>query len=92
MKSIEELIKLLDKVISGEWEDIIDITTRIEEIEEEGDDMKHLLIDEIYSKWEQVREPYFSYLVHFIYMIDELEDLCEGASNIILITLQHIRT
>jgi predicted phosphate transport protein (TIGR00153 family) len=92
MKSIEELIKLLDKVISGEWEDIIDITTRIEEIEEEGDDMKHLLIDEIYSKWEQVREPYFSYLVHFIYMIDELEDLCEDASNIILITLQHIRT
>ncbi len=91
-KSIEELIKLFDKVISGGWDDIIEITSRIEEIEEEGDDMKHLLIDEIYSKWESIREPYFSYLVHFIYMIDELEDLCEDASNIILITLQHIRT
>jgi predicted phosphate transport protein (TIGR00153 family) len=90
--SINQLMILFDNVISGDWGGVVSQVSRIESLEEEGDDIKHKLIDEIYSKWERIDEPYFSFLTHYIYEIDELQDLSEDASNIILIALQHVIT
>lgn len=91
-KSIELLKKLTEDAINGKWNKIREIVALIERNEEEGDDIKHSLINEIYRGWEEIKEPYFSHLVHFIYEIDELEDLAEDASDMILMALQHIKS
>ncbi len=91
-KSIVFLKKLSETVISGEWTEIRKTVVLIERNEEEGDDIKHLLIDEIYKRWEEIKDPYFSHLIHFIYEIDKLEDLAEDASGMILMAIQHIKS
>lgn len=91
-KSIELLRKLLEETINGDWNRVREIVAMIEQNEEEGDEIKHTLIDEIYREWERIREPYFSHLIHFIYEIDEIEDLAEDASEMILMVLQHIKS
>lgn len=91
-KSIELLRELTENAVNGKWMGIRGIVTLIERNEEEGDDIKHSLIDEIYKEWKEIKEPYFSHLIHFIYEIDELEDLAEDASNMILMALQHIKS
>lgn len=91
LNSLEKLIELMDIVLEGKWDKVVEIVSEIEKIEEDGDEQKHNLVDEIYSNWQKIKEPYYSYLIHYIYMIDDIQDLTEDTSNIMLLVIQHIK-
>lgn len=89
-KILQNLLEMLNLAIENKWESIIRLSERIEVLEEGGDDMKHQMIENIYMNWDKIREPYFSYLTQYIYMIDQIQDLSEDASNMLLITIQYM--
>ncbi len=89
-KALEKLNEMVTYAINNEWETLVKLSEEVEKIEEEGDDIKHHMIDEIYRNWDKIREPYFSYLTQFIYMVDQIQDLTEDASNMLLITIQYM--
>lgn len=91
-ESITKLKILIENIISGEWIELLPLTKEIERMEEEGDDFKNRIIEEIYMNWHNIREPYFSYLTNYTYMIDQIQDLTEDASNMLLMLIQHMRT
>ncbi len=90
--AIKKLHDLMELVKSGDWSTIQKIVSEIENIEEEGDSIKHLLLDELYANWKNIREPYFSVIKNFIYEIDKIEDKCEDASNLILLITSYYST
>lgn len=89
-KPLQSLLEMLNLAIDNKWEGIVQTSEKIEALEESGDDMKHQMIENIYRNWDKIREPYFSYLTQYIYMIDEIQDLSEDASNMLLITIQYM--
>lgn len=89
-KMLQNLLEMLNLAIENKWEGIVRLSERIEVLEESGDDMKHEMIEKIYMNWDKIREPYFSYLTQYIYMIDQIQDLSEDASNMLIITIQYM--
>ena len=87
---LDKLLEMIDLAISNQWNQLVESSNKIEEFEEEGDDKKHQMIENIYRNWDKIREPYFSYLTQYVYMIDEIQDLSEDAANMILITIQYM--
>lgn len=89
-KALTSLMEMITLAINNKWNDIVVKSEEIETLEERGDDMKHIMIENIYKNWDKIREPYFSYLTQYIYMIDQIQDLIEDASNMLLITIQYM--
>jgi len=89
-EALTSLMEMITLAIDNKWSDIVVKSEEIETLEERGDDMKHIMIENIYKNWDKIREPYFSYLTQYIYMIDQIQDLIEDASNMLLITIQYM--
>ena len=88
--ALTSLMEMITLAIENKWNEIVAKSEEIETLEERGDDMKHIMIENIYKNWDKIREPYFSYLTQYIYMIDQIQDLIEDASNMLLITIQYM--
>ena len=88
--ALTSLMEMITLAIDNKWNEIVAKSEEIETLEERGDDMKHIMIENIYRNWDKIREPYFSYLTQYIYMIDQIQDLIEDASNMLLITIQYM--
>lgn len=83
---IRELNTMLEEVKSGYKTDhILKKRDRIEELEEEGDELKARALDIIYDRANEINDKTFILLRDFILTIDDLEDLCEDIANHIIL-------
>ena len=77
---------MLDEIISGtKIESILRKRDRIEELEEEGDEMKARALDILYDNSNNMDSKVFILLRNYILTIDDLEDLCEDIANHIVL-------
>jgi uncharacterized protein Yka (UPF0111/DUF47 family) len=56
----------------------------IERLEEEGDDVKDAMLDEIYGSWEKLDYAQFHNYLETTIEADDILDLCEDASDIVM--------
>ncbi len=83
---IRELNTMLDEIrMDYDTTAILKKRDRIEELEEEGDEMKARALDILYEKANDMDDKTFILLRDFILTIDDLEDLCEDIANHIIL-------
>ncbi len=83
---IRELNTMLDEIrMDYDTTAILKKRDRIEELEEEGDEMKARALDILYEKADDMDDKTFILLRDFILTIDDLEDLCEDIANHIIL-------
>ena len=62
----------------------IDLAREIERLEEEGDDVKDSMLDEIYGSWEKLDFASFHNYLVTTTTADDILDLCEDASDLVI--------
>jgi uncharacterized protein Yka (UPF0111/DUF47 family) len=56
----------------------------IERLEEQGDDVKDAMLDEIYGSWEKLDYASFHNYIQTTIEADDILDLCEDASGLVI--------
>jgi uncharacterized protein Yka (UPF0111/DUF47 family) len=56
----------------------------IEELEEKGDDVKDTMLDEVYGSWEKLDYASFNNYIQTTIEADDILDLCEDASDLVI--------
>lgn len=91
IKVVEKLKKLLEEAAAGnDIEKIIQLRNEIEELEEKGDEIKDRTMEKLYMHGLKLDPVLFMLIRSYIFDIDDIEDSCEDAANMIttvLITL-----
>src|SRR5213594_459478 len=62
----------------------MDMTREIEKLEEQGDDVKDAMLDEIYGSWEKLDYASFHNYIQTTIEADDMLDLCEDASDLVM--------
>ena len=62
----------------------VELARRIETLEEEGDDVKDGMLDRIYGSWERLDYASFHNYLELTIKADDILDLCEDASDLVL--------
>ncbi len=75
--------KLLDTA-GSDRDQAIELAHEIEHLEEEGDDVKDSMLDEIYGSWEKLDYASFHNYLETTIEADDVLDLCEDASDIVM--------
>ncbi len=86
---IRELSGLIDDAKENGMQPLLKKRDRIEELEEEGDEMKDRALNILYHMTGEIDDKTFILLRNYILTIDDLEDLCEDIANH-LVLLKHI--
>jgi len=60
------------------------IAREIERLEEQGDDVKDAMLDEIYGSWEKLDYASFHNYIQTTIEADDILDLCEDASDLVI--------
>ncbi len=75
--------RLLD-VAGSNRDEAIDLAHKIEDLEEQGDDVKDSMLDEIYGSWEKLDFASFHNYLETTIEADDILDLCEDASDLVM--------
>jgi uncharacterized protein Yka (UPF0111/DUF47 family) len=62
----------------------IELAREIERMEEQGDDVKDSMLDEIYGSWEKLDFASFHNYLVTTTEADDILDLCEDASDLVI--------
>ena len=66
----------------------MDMTREIEKLEEQGDDVKDAMLDEIYGSWEKLDYASFHNYIQTTIEADDILDLCEDASDLVIAVMK----
>lgn len=75
--------KLLNAAGSNR-DEAIKLARQIEDLEEQGDDVKDSMLDEIYGSWEKLDFASFHNYLETTIEADDILDLCEDASDLVM--------
>lgn len=78
------LFRKLLNVAGSNRNEAVDLAREIENLEEQGDDVKDAMIDEIYGSWEKLDFASFNNYLETTIEADDILDLCEDASDIVM--------
>jgi len=66
----------------------MDLARKIESLEEQGDDVKDAMLDEIYGSWEKLDYASFHNYLETTIEADDILDLCEDASDLVIAVMK----
>jgi len=66
----------------------IDLAREIERLEEQGDDVKDAMLDELYGSWEKLDYASFHNYLETTIEADDILDLCEDASDLVIAVMK----
>ncbi len=75
--------KLLD-LAGSDRSQTMELARKIESLEEEGDDVKDGMLDQIYGSWEKLDYASFHNHLEITIKADDILDLCEDASDLVI--------
>lgn len=78
------LFRKLLSVAGSDRDQAVSLAHQIERLEEEGDDVKDSMMDEIYGSWEKLDFASFHNYLETTIEADDILDLCEDASDIVM--------
>jgi uncharacterized protein Yka (UPF0111/DUF47 family) len=79
--------QLLD-IVGTDRTKATDLAKEIERLEEKGDDVKDGMLDEIYGSWEILDYAQFHNYLETTIEADDILDLCEDASDVVMIVMK----
>lgn len=80
---LDELFNFIEK----RWDNLVEISSSIEMLEEGGDALKEDSLDNLYIIKDKISWFLFDYYKNKIFRIDSIQDKCEDASNILMTIL-----
>jgi len=84
---LQTLRKLLGVAGSNRVE-ALEMAREIEKLEEQGDDVKDGMLDEIYGSWEELDYASFHNYIQTTIEADDILDLCEDASDLVIAVMK----
>jgi uncharacterized protein Yka (UPF0111/DUF47 family) len=84
---LQILRNLLD-VAGSDRVKALDMAREIERLEEQGDDVKDGMLDEIYGSWEKLDYASFHNYIQTTIEADDILDLCEDASDLVIAVMK----
>ncbi len=66
----------------------MELAREIERLEEQGDDVKDTMLDEIYGSWEKLDYASFNNYIQTTLEADDILDLCEDASDLVIAVMK----
>ncbi len=66
----------------------IELAREIERLEEQGDDVKDAMLDELYGSWEKLDYASFHNYLETTIEADDILDLCEDASDLVIAVMK----
>ncbi len=84
-------VQLLRKLLGTAGSDrvaAISLAREIENLEEQGDDVKDSMLDEIYGSWEKLDFASFNNYIQTTIEADDILDLCEDASDLVVAVMK----
>lgn len=84
---LQILRNLLDVAGSNRMK-ALDMAREIETLEEQGDDVKDGMLDEIYGSWEKLDYASFHNYIQTTIEADDILDLCEDASDLVIAVMK----
>jgi uncharacterized protein Yka (UPF0111/DUF47 family) len=79
-----QMFRKLLNVAGSDRDEALKLARQIESLEEQGDDVKDSMIDEIYGSWEKLDFASFNNYLETTIEADDILDLCEDASDIVM--------
>ncbi len=79
--------KLLD-IAGSDRAKALELAREIERLEEQGDDVKDGMLDEIYGSWEKLDYASFHNYIQTTIEADDILDLCEDASGFVIAVMK----
>ena len=87
LSQVHEFRRLLSLAGSDRGE-TVELARRIERLEEEGDDVKDGMLDQIYGSWERLDYASFHNYLELTIKADDILDLCEDASDLVMAVMK----
>ncbi len=84
-------VQLLRKLLGSAGSDravAISLAREIENLEEQGDDVKDGMMDQIYGSWERLDFASFNNYIQTTIEADDILDLCEDASDLVIAVMK----
>jgi uncharacterized protein Yka (UPF0111/DUF47 family) len=78
------MFRKLLSVAGSDRDKAVELAHQIEALEEQGDDVKDSMMDEIYGSWEKLDFASFHNYLETTIEADDILDLCEDASDIVM--------
>ena len=79
-----QMFRRLLNVAGSDRDRAIELDREIERLEEQGDDVKDSMLDEIYGSWEKLDYASFHNYLETTIEADDILDLCEDASDLVM--------
>lgn len=86
-EQLHTLRQLLDTAGSDRAK-ALEMAREIEKLEEQGDDVKDAMLDEIYGSWEKLDYASFHNYIQTTIEADDILDLCEDASDLVIAVMK----
>jgi uncharacterized protein Yka (UPF0111/DUF47 family) len=78
------MLRKLFNIAGSDMKQSIELAKQIERLEEQGDDVKDNMLDEIYGSWEVLDYASFHNYIETTIEADDILDRCEDASDLVI--------
>jgi uncharacterized protein Yka (UPF0111/DUF47 family) len=82
------MLRKLFKIAGSDMKQSLELAKQIERLEEQGDDVKDNMLDEIYGSWEVLDYASFHNYIETTIEADDILDRCEDASDLVIAILK----
>jgi uncharacterized protein Yka (UPF0111/DUF47 family) len=79
-----QMLRNLFKIAGSDMNQSLELAKQIERLEEQGDDVKDNMLDEIYGSWEVLDYASFHNYIETTIEADDILDHCEDASDLVI--------
>lgn len=83
-----QIFRNLLEIAGSDRTKALDLAREIERLEEQGDDVKDSMLDEIYGSWEKLDYASFHNYIQTTIEADDILDLCEDASDLVIAVMK----
>jgi len=81
-------LRKLFSIAGSNMKESLELAKRIERLEEQGDDVKDNMLDEIYGSWEVLDYASFHNYIETTIEADDILDRCEDASDLVIVIMK----
>jgi uncharacterized protein Yka (UPF0111/DUF47 family) len=83
-----QMLRKLFNVAGLDMKQSLELARQIERLEEQGDDVKDNMLDEIYGSWEVLDYASFHNYIETTIEADDILDRCEDASDLVIVIMK----
>src|SRR6266699_306206 len=83
-----QMLRKLFNIAGSDMKQSLELAKQIERLEEQGDDVKDNMLDEIYGSWEVLDYASFHNYIETTIEADDIIDRCDDASDLVIVIMK----